>query len=89
LKIRKEVIVMMVKQMQLEIIAEENDKYSIRISVLIKPGEKIPADGIIVKGTSHINESMLTGESVPVEKDEGDSVIGGSINGDGSLVSIC
>ncbi len=53
--------------------------------ILIKPGEKIPADGIIVKGTSHINESMLTGESVPVEKDEGDSVIGGSINGDGSL----
>ena len=53
--------------------------------ILIKPGEKIPADGIIVKGTSHINESMLTGESLPVEKDEGDSVIGGSINGDGSL----
>ncbi|MGB5823135.1 MAG: copper-translocating P-type ATPase [Proteocatella sp.] len=53
--------------------------------ILIKPGEKIPADGMIVKGTSHINESMLTGESKPVEKDKGDKVIGGSINGDGSI----
>ncbi|MGO1712448.1 MAG: heavy metal translocating P-type ATPase [Senegalia sp. (in: firmicutes)] len=53
--------------------------------ILIKPGEKIPADGIIVKGSSYINESMLTGESKPVKKDEGDKLIGGSINGDGSL----
>ena len=54
-------------------------------TILVKPGEKIAADGIIVKGTSHINESMLTGESVPVEKQKGDNVIGGSINGDGSI----
>ena len=54
-------------------------------TILVKPGEKIAADGIIVKGTSHINESMLTGESVPVEKHKGDNVIGGSINGDGSI----
>jgi Cu2+-exporting ATPase len=53
--------------------------------LLIKPGEKIPADGIIVKGNSYINESMLTGESKPVEKSKGDKLIGGSINGDGSL----
>ncbi len=53
--------------------------------ILIKPGEKIPADGIILKGSSSINESMLTGESKPVEKDKDDKVIGGSINNDGSL----
>lgn len=53
--------------------------------ILIKPGEKVPADGIIVKGNSYINESMLTGESKPVEKGKGDKLIGGSINGDGSL----
>lgn len=53
--------------------------------ILIKPGEKIPADGIIVKGSSSINQSMLTGESKPVEKVKGDKVIGGSINNDGSL----
>ncbi|NLD06463.1 MAG: copper-translocating P-type ATPase [Synergistaceae bacterium] len=53
--------------------------------ILIKPGEKIPADGIIVKGTSYINESVLTGESKPVEKGVGDKLIGGSINGDGSI----
>jgi len=54
-------------------------------SVLIRPGEKIPSDGIILKGSSYIDESMLTGESAPVEKEKGDNVIGGSVNGDGSL----
>ncbi|MEN1968015.1 heavy metal translocating P-type ATPase [Lentibacillus sp. N15] len=53
--------------------------------VLVKPGEKIPVDGIIVDGTSAIDESMLTGESVPVEKNQGDEVIGGSVNKEGSL----
>jgi len=53
--------------------------------VLVKPGEKIPVDGTIVKGNSAIDESMLTGESVPVEKENGDEVIGGSINKEGSL----
>lgn len=53
--------------------------------VLIKPGEKVPADGIIIKGSSAVDESMLTGESVPVEKLIKDQVIGGSINGEGSL----
>ncbi|MEX1013491.1 MAG: copper-translocating P-type ATPase [Waddliaceae bacterium] len=53
--------------------------------ILVKPGEKVPADGFINKGKSSLNEAMLTGESTPVEKTEGDRVIGGSINGDGSL----
>ena len=54
--------------------------------VLVKPGEKIPADGIAIKGESSVNESMLTGESKPVTKKTGDKVIGGGINGEGSLV---
>ena len=53
--------------------------------VLIKPGEKIPADGVIVEGESSVNEAMLTGESTPVTKKIGGKVIGGSINGEGSL----
>jgi Cu2+-exporting ATPase len=53
--------------------------------VLVKPGEKIPVDGIIRMGSSYLNQAMLTGESKPVEKQEGDRVIGGSLNGDGSL----
>ncbi|MGG1573492.1 heavy metal translocating P-type ATPase [Fictibacillus sp. NRS-1165] len=53
--------------------------------VLIKPGEKVPADGKIMKGHSTVDESMLTGESVPVEKNVEEELIGGSINGEGSL----
>jgi Cu2+-exporting ATPase len=53
--------------------------------VLIKPGEKIPADGVIVEGESSVNEAMLTGESTPVSKQAGGKVIGGAINGEGSL----
>jgi len=53
--------------------------------VLIKPGEKIPADGVIVEGESSVNEAMLTGESKPASKKTGGKVIGGSINGEGSL----
>ena len=53
--------------------------------VLIRPGEKIPADGTVVEGSSSVNEAMLTGESVPVPKEEGAEVIGGSINGEGAL----
>ncbi len=53
--------------------------------ILIKPGEKIPADGIITEGSSYLNESMLTGESKPVKKELDDKVIGGSINGNSTL----
>ncbi|MCP9293026.1 heavy metal translocating P-type ATPase [Gracilimonas sediminicola] len=53
--------------------------------VLIKPGEKVPADGIVVKGESSVNEAMLTGESKPVSKQKDDEVIGGSVNEKGSL----
>jgi P-type Cu2+ transporter len=53
--------------------------------VLIKPGEKIPADGMIIEGESFLNESLLTGESKPIKKNKGDKVIGGSVNGNSSL----
>jgi Cu2+-exporting ATPase len=53
--------------------------------LLVKPGEKIPSDGRIVQGRSYVDESMLTGESRPVGKSVGDKLIGGSMNGDGSL----
>ncbi|WP_262409531.1 heavy metal translocating P-type ATPase [Salinicoccus roseus] len=53
--------------------------------VLVKPGDKMPLDGKIIKGESQVDESMLTGESVPVVKSVGDEVIGGSINREGSL----
>ncbi|MGE5443444.1 MAG: copper-translocating P-type ATPase [Ignavibacteriales bacterium] len=52
---------------------------------LVKPGEKIPADGEVVDGETSVNESMLTGESKPVSKNAGSKVIGGSINGEGSI----
>ncbi|MGH7410624.1 MAG: heavy metal translocating P-type ATPase, partial [Candidatus Methylomirabilis sp.] len=54
--------------------------------VLVKPGEKIPTDGRIVEGRTTTNEAMLTGESKPVEKGEGDKAIGGSINGESAIV---
>jgi len=54
--------------------------------VLVKPGEKIPIDGVVTEGESSVSEAMLTGESQPVSKRAGAPVIGGSINGEGSLV---
>jgi len=53
--------------------------------VLVKPGEKVPADGMVVDGESSVNEAMLTGESNPVHKTAGKPVIGGAINGEGSI----
>jgi P-type Cu+ transporter len=53
--------------------------------LLVKPGEKIPADGVIVKGSSAVDESMVTGESIPVEKISGNKVIGGTLNKNGSF----
>lgn len=53
--------------------------------ILIKPGSRIPLDGILVNGSSSVDESMLTGESIPVEKQTGDNVIGGSMNYNGAM----
>lgn len=53
--------------------------------ILVKPGEKIPIDGVVYDGRSSVDESMISGESLPVEKSVGDEVIGGSINSDGIL----
>jgi Cu+-exporting ATPase len=52
----------------------------------VRPGEKVPVDGIVIQGASNLDESMVTGEPIPVEKKEGDSLIGGTINGNGSLI---
>lgn len=71
-------------------LVEGNQTRKVKISelnkgdiILIRPGEKVPADGIIVEGESDLNESMLTGESRPVTKTVDDEVIGGAINGNG------
>jgi P-type Cu2+ transporter len=53
--------------------------------VLVRPGSSVPADGEVEEGRSDVNEAMITGESLPVQKEPGDKVIGGTINGDGSL----
>lgn len=61
------------------------DSLKIGDVVLVKPGAKIPLDGVVVKGNSGVDEAMITGESIPVLKTEGDNVIGGSINVNGVL----
>ena len=53
--------------------------------VLVRPGEKIPSDGVVTEGESFVNEALMTGESKPVHKDKEDRVIGGAINGEGAL----
>jgi len=53
--------------------------------VLVRPGEKIPSDGVVIEGESFVNEALLTGESKPLRKEGGDKVIGGAINGEGVL----
>lgn len=53
--------------------------------VLVRPGAKVPADGLVRQGSSSVNEAMITGESQPVGKEEGDAVIAGTVNGQGSL----
>ncbi|HEF4728991.1 heavy metal translocating P-type ATPase [Burkholderia multivorans] len=54
--------------------------------VSVRPGERLPVDGRVVSGRSHVDESLITGESLPVPKDDGDAVTAGSINGEGALV---
>ena len=54
--------------------------------VIIKPGERVPVDGVVMEGASQIDESLITGESLPVAKNEGDPVTGGSVNAEGLLI---
>ncbi len=75
-----------------ERITESGDTEEVPVSelsegdlVLIRPGASVPADGVVEEGDSDVNESMITGESRPVSKEPGDEVIGGTVNGDGSL----
>lgn len=53
--------------------------------MIVRPGEKVPADGVIVDGSSTLNEAMITGESMPVMKEKGDNVTGGTVNEEGSI----
>ena len=62
------------------------DQVKVGDLILVKPGEKIAVDGIVVKGDSLVDESMVTGESMPVEKTKGEPVIGSTLNTDGTLV---
>ena len=52
----------------------------------VRPGEKMPVDGVIIEGASAVDESMITGEAIPIEKVSGDEVIGATVNGTGGLV---
>ena len=54
--------------------------------LLVRPGERIPADGVVAEGASYVDESMITGEPIPVEKSTGDEVVGGTVNGAGAFV---
>ncbi len=54
--------------------------------VVVRPGERVPVDGVILEGRSHLDESLLSGESLPVARQEGDAVTGGAVNGEGRLV---
>ena len=62
------------------------EKVQVGDIIRVRPGEKIPVDGVVTKGTTHVNESMVTGESLPVSKKTGDEVIGSTINMDGLLI---
>lgn len=73
-------------------VRDENDEViaidNIQVGDLlrVRPGEKVPVDGIVTEGASHVDESMISGEPLPVEKDEHDNVVAGTINGNGSFL---
>jgi Cu+-exporting ATPase len=64
----------------------EIDSILLKDHLRVRPGEKIPADGVVVEGSSAVDEAMITGEPIPVSKGAGEKVIGGTINGTGSLL---
>ena len=64
----------------------ELDQVAVGDQLRVRPGEKVPVDGTVVGGSSAIDESMVTGEPIPIEKAEGDAVIGATVNGTGSLI---
>ncbi|MEE9398109.1 MAG: heavy metal translocating P-type ATPase [Methylococcales bacterium] len=68
-----------------EEITVSNDEISINDLLLVRPGDKIPTDGEVMEGLSSVDESMVTGESIPVIKEPGDTVVGGCINNNGAL----
>jgi len=75
------------------ILVDENGQWEVPLSmikpgdtVLVKPGARVPLDGVVKSGSGSVNEAMLTGESLPVEKQEGSEVIGGSVSVDGALL---
>ncbi len=61
------------------------DQVEVGNNLRVRPGEKVPVDGTVAEGTSSVDESMITGEPIPIEKGEGDRLIGGTVNGTGSL----
>ena len=73
---------MLVKGKEVVVPVEEVEAGDI---IIVKPGQKIPVDGIVVEGHSSVDESMMTGESMPVEKSKGSKVIGATINMNGSF----
>lgn len=89
-----EVSANLLKLMPMTAIKIENDKEEYIIArklktgekVIVKPGETVPADGIVVSGNSQLNEAMLSGEQLPISKKIGDHVFAGTINGDGNLI---
>ncbi len=82
LRLRPEKAIRVIDGREEEISVAEVEKGMI---LAVRPGDKIPADGEIVEGSSAVNEAMITGESLPVAKKPGDNIIGGSVNGQGAL----
>lgn len=62
---------------------------SVGVRFIVKPGERIPLDGVVTGGLSHVNQAPITGESMPIAKQSGDAVFAGTINGDGALTVEC
>lgn len=69
-----------------EILEIHADSLAMGDTVIVRPGERIATDGVITDGTSHVDESMISGEPIPVRKSQGDIIIGGTVNGTGSLM---